>query len=170
MPVLDPHAAAALLPRLNRLAYSLCGSRYLAEDLTQETYLRVLARPRRLRTGNEFPYLARTLRNVLHDHRRSERRTPPLTGDAQLDELPRTRADGDPDVAAQAAEVYAAVAGLPAPLRDVVAAVDIGGLSYAEAATALDVPRGTVMSRLFRARARLAGAIGGERLERTLPA
>jgi hypothetical protein len=64
VPVLDPHAAAALLPRLNHLAYSLCGSWHLAEDLTQETYLRVLARPRRLRTGREFPYLARTLRNV----------------------------------------------------------------------------------------------------------
>jgi RNA polymerase sigma-70 factor (ECF subfamily) len=66
--------------------------------------------------------------------------------------------------------VFEAIAALPAPLRDVIAAVDIAGLSYAEAATALGVPRGTVMSRLFRARARLAGALGGERPERTLPA
>jgi RNA polymerase sigma-70 factor (ECF subfamily) len=170
MSVLDPHAAAVHLPRLHRLALSLCGSRHLAEDITQETFLRVLARPRRLRSGSEFPYLARTLRNVLHDHRRSERRTPPV-GDTELDDLPRTRSDGDPLAAARAQEVYAAVAGLPAPLRDVVAAVDLAGLSYAEAATALGVPRGTVMSRLFRARARLAAALGGDTpLERTLPA
>jgi RNA polymerase sigma-70 factor, ECF subfamily len=168
--VLDPHAAAALLPRLNRLAYSLCGSRHLAEDLTQETYLRVLARPRRLRTGSEFPYLARTLRNVLHDHRRSARRAPAIGGDDQLDDLPQSRAHRDPELAAQASELYAAVAALPAPLRDVVAAVDLGGLSYAEAATVLGTPRGTVMSRLFRARARVAGALGGDEPERTLPA
>jgi RNA polymerase sigma-70 factor, ECF subfamily len=167
VPVLDPDAAAALLPRVNRLAYSLCGSRHLAEDLTQETYLRVLARPRRLHTGTEFPYLARTLRNVLYDHRRSERRKPTLSGDDQLAELPSVRAD--PEAAAQAAEVYAAIAALPAALRDVVAAVDLAGLSYAEAAAALGTPRGTVMSRLFRARGRLAGALGGHDRERSVP-
>jgi RNA polymerase sigma-70 factor (ECF subfamily) len=163
VPVLDPQAAAALLPRLNRFAYSLCGSRHLAEDLTQETYLRVLARPRRLRSGSEFPYLARTLRNVLHDHRRAERRTPPPAGDDQLDEI--AAGSGDPELAVYTSTVYEAIAALPVPLRDVVAAVDLAGLSYAEAASALGVPRGTVMSRLFRARARLAGALD----ERTLP-
>jgi RNA polymerase sigma-70 factor (ECF subfamily) len=169
VPVLDHHAAAALLPRVNRLAYSLCGSRHLADDLTQEAYLRVLARPRRLRTGMEFPYLARALRNVLHDHRRAAHRTPTTGADHRLDELPHTSSRGDPELAARAAELYAAVAALPTPLRDVVAAVDLAGLSYAEAAAALGIPRGTVMSRLFRARARLAGAIGGDEPERTLP-
>src|SRR4051794_3789185 len=159
MSVLDPNAAALHLPRLNRLAYALCGSRHLAEDITQETFLRVLARPRRLRAGSEFPYLARTLRNVLHDHRRSDGRRPALAGADQLAELPQVRTDGDPFAAAPAREVSPAVAGPPAPLRDVVAAVDFAGLSYAEAATALDVPRGTVVSRLFRARARLVGMI-----------
>jgi RNA polymerase sigma-70 factor (ECF subfamily) len=169
MPVLDPHAAAAHLPRLSRLAYALCGSRHLAEDIAQETFLRVLSRPRRLRPGGEFPYLARTLRNVLHDHRRGERRRPPHAGDEQLMDLPQGRSDGDPLAALHAREVYAAVAALPEPLRDVVAAVDIAGLTYAETATALGVPRGTVMSRLFRARARLARALDGETPERTLP-
>jgi RNA polymerase sigma-70 factor (ECF subfamily) len=164
MSVLDPHAAAAHLPRLNRLAYSLCGSASLAEDLTQETYLRVLSRPRRLRGAREFPYLARTLRNVLHDHRRAQQRGPVLVSDEQLADQPNTRAD--PELAAHAADVYASIGRLPDPLRDVVAAVDLAGLSYAEAAAALDVPLGTVMSRLHRARARLADALS---TERTLP-
>ena len=56
---LDPQSAAAHLPRLRRFARSLCGSSQLAEDLTQETYVRVLARPRRVHEDSEFPYLAR---------------------------------------------------------------------------------------------------------------
>jgi RNA polymerase sigma-70 factor, ECF subfamily len=144
------------LTRLYRLAWSLCGSRQLAEDVTQETFLRVLARPRRVRAGRDFSYLAQTLRNVLRDHWRAERRRPVVA--AQLDanlEAP----DGDPESAAFAGEVYAAIASLPDELRDVVAAVDVAGMSYAEAARALDIPIGTVMSRLHRARGRLAGTL-----------
>jgi RNA polymerase sigma-70 factor (ECF subfamily) len=161
MPVLDPHAAAVHHARLNRLALSLCGSAQLADDITQETYLRVLSRPRRLRrgSGGEFPYLARTLRNVLNDYRRAQRRQPALVSDEQLADVPQLRADGDPDHAIRSAEVYAAIAALPEPWRDVVAAVDLAGLSYAETASALRVPVGTVMSRLHRGRARLADAL-----------
>jgi len=169
MPVLDAYAAATHHVRLRRLALSLCGSPELAADLTQETYLRVLARPRRLRrgAGGEFPYLARTLRNVLNDHRRSRRRRPALVSDEMLADTPPKRADGDPYVAAGASELYAAIAALPETWRDVIVAVDLAGLSYAETAAALRIPLGTVMSRLHRARARLAATL--EDTERTLP-
>jgi RNA polymerase sigma-70 factor (ECF subfamily) len=70
--VLQPDEAASHLTRLYRLAWSLCGSPHVAEDLVQETYLRVLARPRRVHNSDSFAYLARTLRNVTTDHRRSE--------------------------------------------------------------------------------------------------
>jgi RNA polymerase sigma-70 factor, ECF subfamily len=148
--------AADHLTRLYRLAWSLSGSRQLAEDATQETYLRVLSRPRKVRPGREFQYLAQTLRNVISDHWRAERRRPHIAGD--LEEIFEAR-DGDPEAAAFAAEVYRAIAALPEPLRDVVAAVDVAGMSYGEAARTLRIPVGTVMSRLHRARAQLAGVL-----------
>jgi RNA polymerase sigma-70 factor (ECF subfamily) len=154
--LLDPEAAADHLASLNRLAWSLCGSRHLAEELTQETYARVLARPRRLK-GNDFHYLARTLRNVLNDHWRAERRRPtPVSDDVLAEEL---SADGDPEAASRVNEVYVEIGRLPGHLREVVAAVDVAGLTYAEAAAALRIPNGTVMSRLYRARERLSGAL-----------
>jgi len=152
--ILEPEAAADHLTRLYRLAWSLCGSRQLAEDVTQETYVRVLSQQRRIRETGDFPYLARTLRNVLNDHWRTERRR------ANAPALDPVGQGADPEVSAMAGEVYAAVAALPEHLRDVVAAVDVAGLSYAETARAQRIPIGTVMSRLHRARARLAGALG----------
>jgi RNA polymerase sigma-70 factor (ECF subfamily) len=148
--------AADHLTRLYRLAWSLTGSRELAEDATQETYLRVLSRPRRVRPGRDFSYLAQTLRNVINDHWRAERRRPQVTADLDVSAEAR---DGDPEAAAYAAEVYAAVASLPDPLRDVVASVDVAGMSYGDAARSLRIPLGTVMSRLHRARAQLAGVL-----------
>jgi RNA polymerase sigma-70 factor (ECF subfamily) len=59
-----------------------------------------------------------------------------------------------------AREVFEAIAALPEDQRDVVAAVDVAGLSYQEAAGALEVPIGTVMSRLYRGRNRVAQAVG----------
>jgi RNA polymerase sigma-70 factor (ECF subfamily) len=153
--MLDPELAAAHLPRLFRLAWSLCGSRHLAEELTQETYARVLARPRRLRGVSDFAYLASTLRNVHADHHRSEHRRPVPVGDPPP--LPGGRS---PETEMLAAEIYAAIAALPDPLREVVATVDVAGASYAEAAANLKIPIGTVMSRLHRARAKLVGALG----------
>ena len=164
MKVLDPHAAAAHHTRLNRLAYSLCGSAQLADDLTQETYLRVLARPRRLRGhGGEFPYLARTLRNVLNDHRRAQKRQPALVSDEQLAETPSMRGDGDPLRRRAPARCTRRSPRSPRAGATSIAAVDLAGLSYAETASALRIPLGTVMSRLHRARARLADALARHR-------
>jgi RNA polymerase sigma-70 factor (ECF subfamily) len=57
--------------------------------------------------------------------------------------------------------VFAAIAELPDDFRDVVAAVDVAGLSYDEAAKALGIPQGTVMSRLYRGRQQVARRLGG---------
>ena len=64
-------------------------------------------------------------------------------------------------------EVYAAIARLSPDYRDVLAAVDVAGLSYAEAAKMLDVPQGTIMSRLYRARQQVARLIEGSVASRT---
>lgn len=158
--VLQPDEAAAHLTRLYRLAWSLCGSPHVAEDLVQETYLRVLARPRRLRHADSFAYLARTLRNVTMDHRRAERTRERSPLAAEEVDPPDHRGTGDPVLAALAGEVYGAVSGLPDHHRAVVAAVDVAGMSYDQAARSLGIPVGSVMSRLHRARDRLAATLG----------
>jgi RNA polymerase sigma-70 factor, ECF subfamily len=149
---LDPGRLGDHLDRLYRAAWALCGSREDAEDLVQETYARVLARPRMLRREDDLGYLLRALRNTFLNQRRDgSRRVQPVQLPDQLDlvEDPRVL---EPHAALEAGELYAAVAALPRDFRDVLVAVDVAGLSYKEAASALRIREGTVMSRLYRAR------------------
>lgn len=149
------------IDRLHRAAWALCGSREDADDLVQETFARVLAKPRLLRREDDLGYLLRALRNTFLDQRRTESRRPrgaPLPDEALLAER---RPDADPVAAYEAREVYAAVAALPDDFRDVLVAVDVAGLSYKEAAKALKAPEGTVMSRLYRARKQVVQALDG---------
>ena len=156
--LLDPQTAAEHRSRLLDVALSLCGSRPLAEDLVQETYARVLAKPRPLREGAVFPYLVRSLRNVAKDHWRSEQRRPHVIGDLDPED-PNLRHDRHPEQDVIASEVYQHVNRLPLEFRRVVAAVDMLGMSYSQAARSLKIPQGTVMSRLSRGRNQLACAM-----------
>src|SRR3954462_13641721 len=156
--LLNPDTAAAHRSRLVDVAVSICGSRTLAHDLVQETYARVLAKPRPLREGAVFPYLVRALRNVAKDHWRTEQRRPQVIGDLDPEDS-TLRHDRDPQHDVIAAEVYTAVDRLPLEFRRVVAAVDMLGLSYSQAAHTLKIPTGTVMSRLSRGRGQLAFAL-----------
>src|SRR5215470_453354 len=158
---LDAEQASDHIDRLFRAAWALCGSREDAEDLVQETYARVLAKPRFLRSEDDLGYLLRTLRNTFLNQKRMESRrlrTAPLPD--ELDVIADPRAS-DPAAAVEAGEVYAAVAALPADYRDVLVAVDVTGLSYTEAARALRIPEGTVMSRLYRARQQVVRQVDG---------
>jgi RNA polymerase sigma-70 factor (ECF subfamily) len=158
---LDPARLGDHLDRLYRSAWALTGSREDAEDLVQETYARVLARPRLLRNEDDLGYLLRALRNTFFSRLKSERRRlrpGPLPDQLDLVADPRAR---DPQAALEAAELYAAVAALPEDFRDVLVAVDITGLSYKEAARALRIREGTVMSRLYRARQLVVRRIEG---------
>ena len=160
-PELEPDALGDHLDRLYRAAWALCGSREDAEDLVQETYLRVLAKKRVIGSAADtLPYLLTVLRNTYVSSLRKRGRRPrtaPLEESEERLAAPRAAA---PMAALEAREVFAAIAALPDDQRDVVAAVDVAGLSYGEAAGALDVPVGTVMSRLYRGRNRVAEAVG----------
>jgi len=158
---LDPELLVEHLPRLYRAARAWTDTREEAEDLVQETTVRVLARPRLLRGDSELGYLLRALRNTLVSQRRAESRRPATTQFAE--ELAGGgRSSDDPAQAAELREVHAAIAELPEEFRDALVAVDIAGLSYGEAARALRVPEGTLTSRLFRSRDRVARRLGGE--------
>jgi RNA polymerase sigma-70 factor, ECF subfamily len=158
---LDPARLGDHIDRLYRAAWALCGSREDAEDLVQETYARVLARPRFLRNEDDLGYLLRALRNTfLNQRRAASRRLRPDALPDQLDLVADTHAL-QPEAAVEAGEVYAAVAALPGDFRDVLVAVDITGLSYKEAARALRIREGTVMSRLYRAREQVVRRIEG---------
>ena len=158
---LDPQHAGEHIDRLFRAAWALCGSRQDAEDLVQETYARVLAKPRFLRNEDDLGYLLRTLRNTFLNQKRSEsRRLRPAPLPEELDVIADRRAP-DPAAALEAREVYTAIAALPADYRDVVVAVDVAGLSYKEAARALRIPEGTVMSRLYRGRRQVVRSVDG---------
>jgi RNA polymerase sigma-70 factor, ECF subfamily len=138
--------------RLYRAALALCGSREDAEDLVQETFARVLARPRLVRGSDDFGYLLVALRNIFMQHRRKDSRRPRSTPIPDELGLADTRTTGDPVSALEAGELFSVVADLTEDFRDVLVAVDVAGLEYREAAKALRVPVGTVMSRLYRAR------------------
>jgi RNA polymerase sigma-70 factor (ECF subfamily) len=153
---LDPHALGDHVDRLYRAAWSLCGSREEAEDLVQETFARVLRKPRFLRSEDDLGYLLRVLRNTYFSQRRSHARRPqtvPLPEDLDYIEDPSAP---QPESRVDAAAVYAAISELPDDFRDALVAIDVVGLSYREAARALKVREATITTRLHRARQRVA--------------
>jgi RNA polymerase sigma-70 factor (ECF subfamily) len=149
------------LDRLYRAAWALCGSPHDAEDLVQETMARVLARPRRLRRREEYPYLVGALRNVYLTTLRSANRRPrivdlPLHGNEWM-----RSGRAEPDQALEHKALLDAIDELPRDSREALVAVDVVGLSYREAARGLGTREGTLTTRVFRARQRLARALDG---------
>ena len=158
--VLDPQTLGDHFDRLFRAAWALCGSREEAEDLVQDTYARVLAGPRVVRNDDDLGYLLRVVRNTFISKRRAAERRPQGAGvEPEAMDLPDPRTGAQPPAAAEAREVFAEIAALPANYRDALVAVDVAGLSYKEAAKALRVREGTITSRLFRARSQVAKSL-----------
>jgi RNA polymerase sigma-70 factor (ECF subfamily) len=158
---LDPARLGDHLDRLYRAAWGLCGSREDAEDLVQETYARVLKRPRLLRSEDDLGYLLRVLRNThFSSHRAAARRLRPDPLPDDLDRL-EDRSSPGPEQALDARELYGLISQLPEPFRDALVAIDLLGLSYREAARALRVREATITTRVYRGRLRLSRALDG---------
>jgi len=154
--VLDPAGLGDHVDRLYRAAWALCGSREDAEDLVQDTFARVLAKPRLIRNDDDLGYLLRVLRNTFVSRHRANSRRPATTAMPEQFEPVDHNVGTRPEAAADARQVFAHIAALPEAFRDALVAVDVVGLSYAEAARALGTREATITSRLYRARAQVA--------------
>ena len=155
--VLEPRALVAHRAVLYRVALALCRSHHEAEDLVQETFTRVLARPRELRRGDDLPYLLRALRNTHIIGRRFAARRPKTVPMPSVDLL----AALDVPATVEARRVIAAIAAVPGVYRDAVVAVDLLGLSDEQAARRLRTRKATVTTRVFRGRAHVARLLNG---------
>lgn len=154
----------ALLPNLKRFALSLCRRGDLADDLVQTTAERAFRARAQFDPATQLqPWLFRILRNAWIDT---------LRRDATRGEVVDIHDSPQPDPIDSAAQiddrltlnaVRAAMDHLPEDERMVLYLVCIEGLSYAETAASLDIPQGTVMSRLSRARLALAKSVGIDR-------
>ena len=168
--------ALALSEQVYRVARHLAGSREEADDLVQETYARAFRSWRSFQPGtNMRAWLLRILTNINIDRGRRQQRAPQMQpleandyylydrlaaedGDAVSDEqrvVERLSQD----------DIVTALSAVPHDFRDVLVLVDLGDFSYADAAQILDIPVGTVMSRLHRGRRILKRELAESALE-----
>lgn len=151
----------AVLPRLRRFAYALSGNRTDAEDLVQSAVERALRHNESWQEGTRLDsWMFRIIQNLWRDELRAHRRrTLPLE---DVGDLPD---HGIADAALRRIELEqarAALDTLPLDQRAVIALVVLDGMSYADAAATLEIPVGTVMSRLARARGALVAKMAPE--------
>jgi RNA polymerase sigma-70 factor (ECF subfamily) len=153
--------ALDLADQVYRVARGLVGSKEEAEDLMQDTYARAFRSWRSFTPGTNLrAWLLRILTNLNIDRGRRVQRSPDMQPleerDYYLyDRLEATSGGKDEERVIERLsqdDIVEALAEVPHDFRDVVVLVDIGDFSYADAAQILDIPVGTVMSRLHRGR------------------
>jgi RNA polymerase sigma-70 factor (ECF subfamily) len=167
--------ALALSDQVYRVARHLAGSREDADELMQETYARAFRSWRSFQPGtNMRAWLLRILTNLNIDRGRRQQRAPQMqpleANDYYL--YDRLAADGDgvsdDDKVVERLsqdDIVTALSAVPHDFRDVIVLVDLGDFSYADAAQILDIPVGTVMSRLHRGRRILKRELAESALE-----
>jgi RNA polymerase sigma-70 factor (ECF subfamily) len=155
-----------LLPRLRRFAYGLTGSMEDGDDLVQGACERALRRLDQFQPGTRLDsWMYRIVQNLWIDQRRA-RQTRPEAGmePTDLEALAVGDAERELNNRLVLAGVQQAVATLPEEQRTILLLVCVEGLSYKAAAEVLEIPLGTVMSRLARARLAVGRALDGESL------
>src|SRR4051794_27976643 len=167
--------ALALSDQVYRVARHLSDSREEAEDLVQETYARAFRSWRSFTPGTNLrAWLLRILTNLNIDRGRRKQRAPQMqpleANDYYLYDRLAENGDGvsDEDKVVERLsqdDIVTALSEVPHDFRDVLVLVDLGDFSYADAAQILDIPVGTVMSRLHRGRRILKRELAESALE-----
>ncbi len=151
----------ALQPKLHKTAWSWCGDYHLAEDLVQDAVAKALKNLANLQQIERFePWVFKILRNTWMDFCRSKKEQVSIDDVAEL-----VSHDSPESCFAEenmVMKVRCYIAKLPEKQKQVITLVDLAESSYAEVAEILDIPIGTVMSRLCRARKTLAEIIKTE--------
>jgi len=155
----QPHPIEAELPRLRRFALALTRSRDLADDLVQDCVERALAAWATRRSDALRPWLFTILHNRWRSRMQREAARP---DNRMLDEAAEPQVSGGQWERLELRDMEAALGLLPDDWRALLLLVVVEGLSYEEAAAVQDIPLGTVMSRLGRARERLRHLMDGE--------
>lgn len=140
-----------------RLAFSWCGDQALADDLTQEAISKALQKHHQLKDMGKFKcWIFTILNNCWREYLRQQK---PTTDLDEIVIMSGNNLEADACTQQTVERVRMAVSKLPLGQRQVVTLVDLLGFSYAEVAATLEIPGGTVMSRLSRARASLKEAL-----------
>jgi RNA polymerase sigma-70 factor, ECF subfamily len=161
----DPRAFGELVARHERRIYGLClrilGNREDAEDAAQEAFLAALRKAASFRRAAAFStWLYRIAVNAATDQARRRGRARPAALDPEDAGLAVAPGEELGEVVAAAVAVQTALAQVPEEFRVAVVLCDLYRVPYAEAAQILEVPVGTVKSRVFRGRAALADRLG----------
>ena len=154
----DAQSLLELIPRLRRYARALVGERAAADDLVQDTLERAWSKLHLYRRGTDLrAWLFTVMHNVHVNRLRAARPADPL--EDEMPELAQRATQGD---ALLVRDLERAVAALPEGQRQVLLLVALEDLSYEETARVLEIPIGTVMSRLARAREKVRQLMHGK--------
>jgi RNA polymerase sigma-70 factor (ECF subfamily) len=157
---------AVILPHLDAaysLACYLLRDEHNAQDVVQDAALRAFRYLNSYRDGDPRAWFLAIVRNCCltwHRRHRHDRLTIPLAPEHASAALEAREADAQAIEASDRAAISRAVAELPVVFREVIILREVQGMSYAQIGTVIGVPIGTVMSRLSRARRRLASILG----------